>query len=79
MRRLLAIFAMLAVVCSTSQAAGMERALPKRQIQPASAAQAKPSDRIKSNRELNARRTISAASGFRAEDLIPDICKGCSC
>jgi hypothetical protein len=78
MRCLLAAFAMLAVVFSTNQAAGMERALPKRQVQPASAAQAKPSDRIKSNRESNARRTISATSDFRAEDLIPDICKGCS-
>jgi hypothetical protein len=78
MRRVLAAFAVLTIVFSTSQVVGMERTPPKRQVQSAAAVQARPSDRVTSSRKVSASRTISATSDFRAEDLIPDICKGCS-
>ncbi len=78
MRGLLAAFVTLAIVFSTSQVSGMERTPPKRHVQSAAANQARPTDRTMSIRKVNASRTISATSDFRAEDIIPDICKGCS-
>jgi hypothetical protein len=78
MRRALAAFAVLAIVFSTSQVAGTERMPPKRYVQSVAAVQAGPSDRARSSRKLDPRREFSATSDFRAEELIPDICKGCS-
>lgn len=78
MRRVLAAFAMLAIVFSTSQAAGMERIPSKRHAQSAAAVQARSSERRMPSRKVSASPAISATSDFRAEDLIPDICKGCS-
>ncbi len=78
MRRVLAAFAMLAIVFSTSQVAGMERTPPKPNAQSAQAVQARSSERTMPSRKVSASPSISATSDFRAEDLIPDICRGCS-
>ena len=78
MRRFFAAFALLVIIFSTSQVAGMERSPQQRSVQSASAVQTKPSDPAMSGRKVGAVRAISATSDFRAEDLIPDICKGCS-
>jgi hypothetical protein len=78
MRRFLAALALLAIASSTSQAAGVERTPPKRHVQSIAAAQARPSDRVMPSRKVDPKREFSATSDFRAEELIPDICKGCS-
>ncbi|HVX76487.1 MAG TPA: hypothetical protein VHB49_10180 [Bradyrhizobium sp.] len=78
MRHFLAAFALLAVVFTTSQVAGMERTSPKRHVQPAAAVQVKPSERARPSRKVNSTRDVSATADFRADELIPDICKGCS-
>ena len=78
MRRFLAVLALLAITSSTSQVAGMERTTPTWHAQSIVAGQARPSDRMVSSRKVDPRRQFSATSDFRAEELIPDICKGCS-
>jgi hypothetical protein len=78
MRRFLAAFALLAIASSTSHAAGMERTPPEQHIQSIAVGQARPSDRVASSRKVDPGRQFSATSDFRAEKLIPDICKGCS-
>jgi hypothetical protein len=76
MSRLLVAFALLVIIFGTSQVAGREQSLQQRSVQSAAAVQTRPSDLA--IRKVSARRAISATSDFRAEDLIPDICKGCS-
>jgi hypothetical protein len=78
MRRFLAVLALLAITSSTSQVAGMERTTPTWHAQSIAAGQARPSERVVSSRKVDPRRQFSATSDFRAEELIPDICKGCS-
>jgi hypothetical protein len=78
MRRFLTALALLAIMSSTSQAAGMVRTLPKRHGQSIAAAQARPSDRVLSSRKVDRALQFSATSDFRADELVPDICKGCS-
>lgn len=78
MRRFLAALALLAITFGTSQAVGMERTPPARHAQSIAAVQARISDRVASSPKANPRRQLSATSDFRAEEIIPDICKGCS-
>jgi hypothetical protein len=78
MRLFLTALALLAITSSTSQAAGMERTLPKRHAQSIAAAQARPPDRVVSSRKVDPGRQFSATSEFRADEIVPDICKGCS-
>jgi len=78
MRRLLTALALLAITSCSSHAAEMERTPPKRHLQYIAAAQARPSDRMASSRKVDPGRQFSATSDFRAEKLIPDICRGCS-
>jgi hypothetical protein len=77
MRRFLAVLALLAIMSGTSQAAGMERTPPKRHAGSIAAARAMPLERA-SSRKVDPGRQFSATSDFRADKLIPDICKGCS-
>ena len=78
MRGFLAAFVMSALVLSTSQVAGSERPPSRPAVQSAAAIQMRVSDRTPSNRKNGGKRQFSATTDFRAEDLIPDICKGCS-
>jgi hypothetical protein len=78
MRGFLVVLALLAITSSTSQAAGMERTTPMWHAQSIAAGQVRPSERVVSSRKVDPRRQFSATSDFRAEELIPDICKGCS-
>jgi hypothetical protein len=78
MRRFLAALALLAITPNTGPAAGMERTPPKRHSQSIATVEAKMSNRVVSSRKVDSRRQFSATSDFRAEELIPDICKGCS-
>ena len=78
MRGFLVVLALLAVTFSTRQVAGMERTTPTWHAQSISAGQVRPSERLVSSRKVDPRRQFSVTSDFRAEELIPDICKGCS-
>lgn len=77
MRALLAALAAFALVFGTSEATGAEQPAAKRLVQRAAAVQAQPSTRDV-GRKADARRQFSATQDFRAQDLIPDICRGCS-
>lgn len=78
MRGFYVAFALSMLVVGTSQVAGMERAPPKRNVQSIAAVQAKSSDPVTPIRKAGFKRQLSATPDFRAEELIPDICKGCS-
>jgi len=67
-----------ALVFTTNQAVGSERPHPKWPVQSASAIQSIPSDRAALNPKLDIRRQFDPTQNFRAKDLVPDICKGCS-
>jgi hypothetical protein len=73
--RLSVSFFLFALMVSTNPAASKERLVHKRHVQSAGSVQTKPNDRTKSVQSGGA---IGLTSRFRAEDLIPDICKGCS-
>jgi hypothetical protein len=78
MRRFLAVLTLLAITSGTSQVAGTEQTTPTRHAHSVAGGQAKPSERVVSSGKVDLRRQFSATSDFRAEELIPDICKGCS-
>jgi hypothetical protein len=78
MRGFLVALAVSALVFSTSQAAGSERPPPKRSVHSPVAIRTPSSHRAAMSRKPDVGRRSSALSDFRAEDLIPDICKGCS-
>jgi hypothetical protein len=79
MGRGLAILTSLAVMVATSQAAASVRLVSKRHhADPPAKAETISQERTASRRKATVKRDISATSDFRAEDLIPDICKGCS-
>ncbi len=73
----LAASVMSALVWGTSQVAGSEQPPPKREVQSVAVSQTRLSDRAPT-RKVGGKRQFSATSDLRAEDLIPDICKGCS-
>ena len=77
MRGFLAAVAVSALMFSTAQAAGSERS-PKRSAYTNVSVQVPSSHRAAISRKTDVGRQFSATSNFRAEDLIPDICKGCS-
>jgi hypothetical protein len=75
----LAVLALLAVLLGTSQVAADERQLSKRhQLDPAAKVEMNSPDKAMLNRRTGPKGGIKVISDFRAEDLIPDICKGCS-
>ena len=79
MGKRLAILTSLAVMVATSQAAANVRLASKRHhADPAAKVETISQERTTSGRKATVKRDISATSDFRAEDLIPDICKGCS-
>jgi hypothetical protein len=79
MGRGLAILTSLAMMVATSQAAANVRLASKRHhADPAAKVETISQQRTTSGPKATVKRDISATSDFRAEDLIPDICKGCS-
>lgn len=78
-RLILAILTMCAVLFGTSQVAAMERSHSKRhQADPAAKVRMASPDQSTTNRKMIRKRAFSVSSDFRADELIPDICKGCS-
>jgi hypothetical protein len=78
MRGLLATFIGFAMLFSVSEAAGAQRDKPQQQSSSSAAAQADASQRPVSGRDIKSKSAISGSPTFRAEDIVPDICKGCS-
>lgn len=77
MRGLFATFIAFAMLFSVSGAAGAQRDKPQQSSSNA-AAHADASQRPVSGRDTRSRSAISVSPTFRAEDIVPDICKGCS-
>jgi hypothetical protein len=78
MRRLPISLLLLALVASANQATARERWAPKRYAQSAATVQSTPSDQAKPGPTRNNGGAVGGDAQFRAERLIPDICKGCS-
>jgi hypothetical protein len=75
----LAILTLLAVIFGSIQVAAAERQPSKRShVDSAAKVEMTSSGSQAPNRKTGPKRTIKVISDFRAEDLIPDICKGCS-
>lgn len=78
MRGLLATFIAFAMLFNASEAAGAPREKAQQQGRPSAAAHAEATQRPVSGRNTTSKNAISASPTFRAEDIVPDICKGCS-
>jgi hypothetical protein len=78
MQRLLAALVLFSVLFDVSELAATERMDPKRHAGSKISVQAKPTLRMMSGRNARSDRAISSDATFRAEDIVPDICKGCS-
>jgi hypothetical protein len=76
MQRLLGVLVLLALLSSTSVVAGEERTALKRPVTSNAWVH-----RISSERTTSGRRAkmdaVSSDTSFRAEDIVPDICKRC--
>ena len=75
---MLATVLMAAAISCASQQAHADRAETKRKPNPSVVDQSGASQRVTSNPGLRSRRGTGESSTFRAEDIVPDICKGCS-
>lgn len=78
MQRLLSALVLFSVLFGASAVAGTERMDPKRYLGSSISVQTTPSVRMMSGRNARPDRAISSNATFRAEDIVPDICKGCS-
>ena len=78
MRGLFAAFIAFAVLCSATEAAGAQRHKPDQQGSLGAAVRADAPQRPLSGRNRGSKSAISVSPTFRAEDIVPDICKGCS-
>lgn len=78
MRGLLATFITLALLFSAGEAAGAQREKPQQQSSSSAAAHDDAPQRPASGRNTRYKNAVSASPTFRAEDIVPDICKGCS-
>ena len=78
MRGLFATFIAFAMLFTVSEAAGAQRGKPQQQSSSNAAAHADASQRPVSGRDTRSKSAISVSPTFRAEDIVPDICKGCS-
>jgi hypothetical protein len=77
-QRLAGILVLVAVLVSTSVAAAYERRpAMKRPIASNASIQRISSERITSGQKAKMD-AVSSPTSFRAEDIVPDICKGCS-
>jgi hypothetical protein len=78
MQRLLAALVLFSVLFGASGAAGTERMDPKRNIGSNISVRAKPTLHMMSGRNAKPDRAIDPSPTFRAEEIVPDICRGCS-
>lgn len=78
MQRLLAALVLFSMLFGASEVAGTERSDPKRNLSSNISVQTKPTLRMMPGRTARPERAISPPETFRAEDIVPDICKGCS-
>lgn len=78
MQRLLSALVLFSVLFGASEVAGAERMDAKRHPRSSTSVQTKPSTRMMAGRDARPDRAISSTATFRAEDIVPDICRGCS-
>lgn len=78
MQGLLAALVAFAMLFGASEAAGAQRAKLKQHSSPNAVVQTEAPQRTISDRSARSRRASDGQPAFRAEDIVPDICKGCS-
>jgi hypothetical protein len=78
MRGLLAAFIAFALLSSASEVSGAQRTKSKQHSTLKAVVQTEAPQPKVSARSTRSNRAASTSSNFRAEDIIPDICKGCS-
>jgi hypothetical protein len=78
MHGLLAAFVAFAMLFSAGEAAGAQRTKPKQHSGSNAVVQTEAPQRTVSGRSTRSNRASGMNPTFRAEDIVPDICKGCS-
>jgi hypothetical protein len=78
MRGLLATFIAFAMLFGAGEAAGAQRKKPQQHTNSSAVVHTDGPQQPVSSRSTRPNRAISASPTFRAEDIVPDICKGCS-
>jgi hypothetical protein len=78
MHGLLAAFIAFAMLFSASEAAGAQRTKPKQHGSSSAVVQTEAPQRTMSGRSTRSHRATDRKPAFRAEEIVPDICKGCS-
>jgi|1186.fasta_scaffold903985_1 hypothetical protein len=78
MQGLLAAFIAFAMLFSASEAPGAQRTKPKQHSSSSAVVQAEAPQRTPSRHGTSSHRASDGKPAFRAEEIVPDICKGCS-
>jgi hypothetical protein len=78
MRGLLAAFIAFALLSSSTETSSAQRIKPKQHSTWKTVVQTEAPQPKVSGRSTRPNRAASTSPSFRAEDIIPDICKGCS-
>jgi len=78
MHGLLAAFIAFAMLFSASEAAGAQRTKPKQHSGANAVVQTETPQRTIPGRSTRSHRASDGEPAFRAEYIVPDICKGCS-
>jgi hypothetical protein len=78
MHCLFAAFIAFAMLFSASEAAGAQRTKPKQHSASEAVVQTEAPQRTIPGRSTRSQRGSDGKSAFRAEEIVPDICKGCS-
>jgi hypothetical protein len=78
MHGLLAAFIVLAMLFGAGEATGAQRTKPKQRSGSNEVVQTEAPQRSVSGRSTRSNRATGTNQTFRAEDIVPDICKGCS-
>jgi hypothetical protein len=78
MHGLFAAFIVLAMLVGTGEATGAQRTKPTQHSGSNAVVQTEAPQRGASSRRTRSNRATGMSPTFRAEDIVPDICKGCS-
>jgi hypothetical protein len=78
MQGLLAAFIAFAMLFSATEATGAQRTKPEQHSSSSAVVQTEAPQRTMSGRGTRSHRASEGKSAFRAEEIVPDICKGCS-
>jgi hypothetical protein len=78
MRSLVAALVAFAMLVSASEATGAGRTTPKQHGTSNAIVQTEAPQRSLSGRSARSNRAGGMSPTFRAQDIVPDICKGCS-